>query len=369
MKTIPKALIGISLLVVFGISCLAGSSPDATPQIKGEIERLQQSVKDRSFTDPDLPDITKMLTEGLRGASEALTNGHSYLSLEMLGREWDLYSGALAAVDGKAEVVKGGLPSFETAWDQASVRVTSLGKSVKNTNWNRLPVAVQALAQSAVARTQPLLEGGRGFATATAPKDGLLYVGEAQGEAEFAKFCANLKLARRGSPFPLRSMLPELQALQVKTNAAFQPPRSIDSHSRFIALNSTIKLAGELDASRSFAASLYQYLEAVRHYGMLEAPALDSTKQVELKNATADLLGKIEASNQDDSIEQLFLERAASQVAHSDGSPPSSDEWRSAWVIVNQVLPAYAAAQKPALSVQQASGKTIDITLVRWPYT
>jgi hypothetical protein len=366
---ISKAPMVVTLLVVLGIFCFAGSSPDATSQIKAEIERLQQALKDKSVTDPDLPDIDKMLAGGLKGASEALSSGHVYLSLEMLGREWDLYNGARAVVDGKAEVTKGGLPAFEAAWNRTSLRVTSLDQSVKDADWSRLPVAVQALAQSADGRTQPMLEGGRGFATSTAPKDGLLYVGEAQGEAEFAKFCATVNLSRRGSPLPLRSMLPELQTLQEKTNAAFQPPRSIDLHTRFIALNSTIKLANELDASRYYAGSLYQYLDAVRHYGMLSAAPLDAPKQAELKDAIAALHKKFDASQQDDSIAQLFLERAESQVAHPDGSAPSADEWRSAWVIVDQVLPAYAAAQKPASPLQQASGKTIDITLVRWPYT
>jgi hypothetical protein len=78
---------------------------------------------------------------------------------------------------------------------------------------------------------------------------------------------------------------------------------------------------------------------------------------------------KLNASKQDDSIVQLFLERAEFQIAHPDGSAPSADEWRSAWVILDQVLPAYAAAQKQAALRQQASGKTIDLVLVRWPYT
>ena len=75
------------------------------------------------------------------------------------------------------------------------------------------------------------------------------------------------------------SILPELLALQQKANAAFQPPRSIDLHPRFIALNSTIKLARELDASKSYAGALYQYLEAARHYGMLFMPSVDAAQQ------------------------------------------------------------------------------------------
>jgi hypothetical protein len=33
------------------------------------------------------------------------------------------------------------------------------------------------------------------------------------------------------------------------------------------------------------------------------------------------------------------------------------------------VLPAYFAARKPPLRTQRSNGKTIAITLVRWPYT
>src|SRR5438309_900221 len=80
----------------------------------------------------------------------------------------------------------------------------------------------------------------------------IFYLGEAQGEAEFARFCAGLNLPRKGRAIALRSLLPELLALQEKTNAAFQPPRSIDQHPRFIALNSTLKLARELDAAKLY---------------------------------------------------------------------------------------------------------------------
>jgi hypothetical protein len=164
-------------------------------------------------------------------------------------------------------------------------------------------------------------------------------------------------------------LLPELHALQEKTNAAFQPPRSIDLHTRFIALNSSLKLAGELDASKLYAGALYEYLEAVRHYGMFEAVAPDAAKQSELKKAVSDAETRFSASSNDESLAQLFLQRAESQTAHEDGSAPSADEWRSAQVILERVLPAYLAAQKPASPLQQASGKTVDITLVRWPYT
>jgi hypothetical protein len=94
-------------------------------------------------------------------------------------------------------------------------------------------------------------------------------------------------------------------------------------------------------------------------------PAQQSTVKTDLAAARK----KFAASKQDDSLAQLFLERAASQTVHPDGSAPSADEWRSARIILDQVLPAYFAAKKPASPLLQASCKTVDLTLVRWPYT
>jgi hypothetical protein len=113
----------------------------------------------------------------------------------------------------------------------------------------------------------------------------------------------------------------------------------------------------------------YEYLEATRHYGMIEGAAVDPAKQAAFKNAVAEAQKRFDASSQDDSIAQIFIERANSYLTHPDGSAPSSDEWKASQVILEQVLPAYTAAEKPAAPVQRASGKTVDITLVRWPYT
>ena len=134
-------------------------------------------------------------------------------------------------------------------------------------------------------------------------------------------------------------------------------------------VNSTIKLAQELDSRKFYAGALYQYLEAVRHYGMLDAPAVDAPRQTALKEEVAAQQNKLVALPHDVSIAQLFLERAASQIMHPDGSAPSPDELRSTQVILDQVLPAYFAAEKAPRSMPSRTGKTVTLTLVRWPYT
>lgn len=362
----------------FLVSTLAASAQDASSQdvstkvvsskIKAEIERLQQSLKDKPIVNADMPELGSMIAGPLKDASAAVAAGHLYLSLERLGQAEDLLQAA-RFIDEKTEAVKDSLPAFESEWGKVSLQLTALDKSARQRDWKQTTAAIRAISESAQGRTLPLLEGGRGFASATKPKDGLLYVGEAQGQAAFAAFVAKLNSPRKGTPFPLRSVLPELQALQEKTNAAFQPPRSVDMHPRFIALNSALKFARELDSSKSYAGALYQYLEAVRHYGMLNPAVPDAAKQTALRNTVADELKKAGAARRDDSIAQIFLERTDGWLNKADHAATSDDEWRAVRIIVEEVLPAYYATLKPAAPLQQRTGRTATLTLVRWPYT
>jgi hypothetical protein len=350
------------------VSATEAFSQDAATQTKAEIERLRQSLKDKPVSSPDLPGAAAMIDAALRDAAAAQATGHLYSSLERLGQAEDLFQGA-RTIDEKGETILDSMPAFESAWNTASLRLARLDQQARARNWSRRPAAIRALAEAAQGRALPLLEGSRGFASSTKPRDGLLYMGESQGQAEFSSFLYALDVQRKGAPFPLRSLLPELQALQERTNAAFQPPRSIEMHPRFIALNGTLKFARELDAAQAYAGALYQYLEATRHFGMLEAAAPDAARQSELKSKIEQELKKIAVSRRDDSVAQIFLERAAAWINKPDGSATSPDEWKSAAVIVEQVLPAYYGALQAARPRQQRAGKTATLTLVRWPYT
>lgn len=345
------------------LAAFSAAAQDGASEIRARIQSLQQSLRDEPLQG-DFAGLQSTAGELLQASTAALDAGKMYLSLEKLAQASDYLAGAKAAAH-NAAVVKEGLPAFEVEWNKTSVTLASFDRELRAKKWNDAPAAIRALSEASLVKATPLLDGGRGFATSTKPQDGLFYVGEALGEAQFAKFCAGLSLPRKGRAIPLRSLLPELQALQAKTNAAFQPPRSIEQHPRFIALNSTIKLARELDSSQFYAGAMYQYLEAVRHFGMLDATQSDAAAQAELKQSLAQLRKQIEASADDDSIAALFLERAES-MAVATAKP---DEWKSVKVTVEQVIPACFASRRPAAPLAQKTAKTAEITLVRWPYT
>ena len=337
--------------------CLPVWAQDGAARIKSEIERLRQSFPEKFEPANVKPAIEDLLS----AASSAANGGNLYLSLEKLGQAADYLQGARAAL-GKSE-------AFDSEWANASRALETSGRTLRAVNWNGAPAALRALSETAQVKAVPLLDGARGFATATGPKDGMFYLGQALGEIEFARFCSTLRLPNGKHAFPLRSFLPELEALQAKTNAAFQPPKSIDLHTRFIALNSAIKLAKEADAGKDYAGALYQYLEGVRHYGMLDAPPVADSQHDAVKASLAAARKKLEVSREDESIALLFVQRAESQIAHYDGSASIPDEWRAAQVIVERVLPAHAAARKAAARPSGKSQRTVELTLVRWPYT
>jgi hypothetical protein len=369
MKNLCLArIIALSAAAFLFNATITASAQDAAAQTKVEIQRLQQLLKDKPIAIPNIPDLNSEIEGNLTGAASALTAGRLYLSLEGLGRAEDHMHGA-RTLEAKADAINDSLPAFESEWNKVSMQLTALDKSARGRDWSHTTAGIRAISEAAQGRAIPLLEGGRGFAAATKPKDGLFYMGQAEGETAFAEFISKLNLPRKVAPAPLRSLLPELESLQEKTNAAFQPPRSIDMHPRFIALNSTMKAARELDSSKAYAGALYQYLEAVRHFGMLDPDVPDAAKQAALRSGVAEELKKVAASKRDDSIAQIFLERAEGWLNKPEGAAPSGDEWRATQVVLQQVLSAYYAALRPAAPRQQRAGRTATLTLVRWPYT
>lgn len=348
------------ILLLFVIVTLPAAGQDAASQIRAEIQSVQQGLKDRPITDPDTANLSTAIEDELKAASEAVGAGALYLSLERLGQAMDLLQGARAIADKKAEIVKSGLCAFEAEWRKISLALNECEQEARARDWSNVPAAVRALSETSEVRAIPLMDGGRALATATQPKDGLFNIGQAQGEAEFAHFCASMQFARKASTLPRRSLLPELHRLQDKTNAAFVPPRSIELHAQFVQLNSTLKLAEELDAARLYSGALYQYLRALLDYGLLTAVPPDGNGKSALKVAIGGIQKKLEISERDDSIAQLCVEWAASLVAHAGNGAPSADDWAIAQVIIDQVLPAYFAALQPASPLQQASGKTVE---------
>jgi len=231
------------------------------------------------------------------------------------------------------------------------------------------PALFRAMAETAEGQATVLLQASRSQGFATSAGEGFYYLGEARAAAESARFCSSLRGSHPAAPLPLRSVAPELRRLQEWMVAAFTPPRSLQQHGDFVVLNATLKLANDLDAAGLYAGTLYQYLEALQQRSRLDRAPPDAAQQARVRAALAALTTRLRQSRRDDSIGELFLERAEALLAGRNGAAPSPDAWKNAAVLAEQVLPAYFSALQPAPPPNPLASHPLAVTLVRWPYT
>jgi len=362
-----RVLLSLSLIALFSVlTAFTQKRQQPIQAATAEVEKLQQESKAHPITDPDLSSVNSDVQDGLKRAADAFKADRLYLGLERLDAYGGLYRAALFMQQHRTGHGDD-MPAFDAAWKKATVQATALESPPQSAA--HFPAAVQAVVEKAFIQSSTLADAGRGFALATKPADGYFYLGQSFAEADFVRFCRQLAIHRSGTPFPLRSLLPEIQRLQEQTNAAFQPPKSIDQHPQFIRLNSTIKLAGELDARKFYAGALYQYLDALQQFSLLSQAVPEATQQASVRTSLAALRKQLDSSKRDESIGQLFLERAEAALSIAGGATPGETEWKRARAIAEAVMPAYLAAARPASPAIRAGARSATITLVRWPYT
>jgi hypothetical protein len=355
-------------VVALVVVCVAGVAQSPDDAVRKEITRLQTFASAQSVADEDWKDMQPMVQRYLALADQALKAGHVYFAVEELGKA-NASAAAYQFSKQSPEILKQGMAGFEKEWKQASVKLAALDTEAKTRKWTGAPAAVRAVAESAQGQGPVLVEAAHAYATVTNPEAGYFYLGEAKADEEFARLVHGFGLKGRGTPLGARSILPEIEKLQEKINASFVPPRSIEKHSDFIRLNSTLKLAGELDRAQLYCGTLYQYLQAVVQYELLEAKEVDASTQAEVRAAIAAARKKVEASRRDDSIAQMFVERAETLIANKAGKEASAEEWKNAVVVVQEAIPSYYEALESHAPVPRQQKDAVTVTLVRWPYT
>jgi hypothetical protein len=338
----------------------------ATVKITAELQRLQKLASEQKSGEAEWKDLEPAVKRVLTRADEGLRTGRIYAAIDDLAKARTYLE---AYVTTKVSAEASAMPAFEDAWKRTSVELVALDRAAQKRMWNGKPIVQQALSESAQGQTLTMVEASRAYATVTDTHAGYYYIGEAKTDAAIATFVYTLPLPMAGTRFGVRSWLPELQALQEKVNAEFVPPKSIDHHTDFIRLNSTIKLASELDSAKLYAGALYQYLSAVQQFASMDAGELDQAKQSALKNQLEQWKMRLQQSKRDNSLAELFVERAELWTNHADGTPVNADQWKAAWGVVSAALPAYEAALSAVPQTEQKAPRLVTVTLVRWPYT
>lgn len=336
----------ILVLLTFGpLACRAQRAAAKDP-IAAEIERLSADPK------------AKQIQPVLGRAEDDLRQGRRVLALQRLlnAREalaQSSYMGERSTAERKE------LAGFEAEWARVGKTLRAdLGAPSAASLEGVEPAALRALGEAALPQVRIYYHASLDYGRNTTPDSGLDYLGAALSQREVVNASRALSTPSGRKAPPVRSLEPELDALQHDLLAAYRPPAWIERHREFIAASSTLKEARELDQAGLRYGALLKYLQAaqltapLRHGSEQPTPLTGEALAARLR----DLDGRLSAGDTDHSLGRLFLETAQAEPGQAS-------------VIAQDLLPRYFAALEPAPPRSPRPAPQVTVTLVRWPYT
>ena len=315
--------------------------------LQDTIAQWQQFLASPAANAAPFSDIKTPASERIAHADDALKHDRRLLALyELTGALPLLKAAEFAAAHRKDDL--------QQAWNRAQIAKANVPAFASIE-----PALARAIAEANATQAREYYDASLAYGNNTAPEAGIYYIGAANGCAFVADYVRHVALGREGSAPHLRSLAPDLDALEGEILAAYKPPASIDQHAKFIGASALLKEARELDAAGMRDAALLRYLESWLRIAPVIAPAI---ARADIERTLAREKARVEAAGGDESIAALFLESAAADLERSAEAPIAS-------AIVTRVLPRYFAALAPALPQAKAVTPSATVTLVRWPYT
>lgn len=353
----------ITLLAVFASGGAVAASDPPDP-LATELDRWLTAVQSRPDSDPFWAQTKQARLPQLERAREDLRAGRRLVALQTLSSVRADLSAAVYLSD-RPEAERKDMAAFEAAWKRMGGELRDDLGTPSPTRFEGLPAYVRALSEAALPQVQAYYQASLDYGHNTTPGAGFLYLGTAQAQRELLAFYRTLPAPspRRAVP-PLRSLRPELDALEAEMLSVYKPPVSIDRHGEFISASAALKEARELDAAGLRYGALLRYLQAAVRFAPLR-PASPPLEAGVLTSRLDELAARLSAGGIDNGIGQMFLEFAQADIARATpGSAPTA-----AVSIANDVLPRYFSALEPARPLPPQPEPQVTVTLVRWPYT
>jgi hypothetical protein len=364
MRGAPRASTRrIAVLLLLSVATIAASG-DAKDPLAAEIARWADYLKANTATDDLAKSVKDSAGPSLAIAQQALAKDRRLLALFRVGHVNTNLSG-LAYVQGLPPDASADLAGFEAEWARmGKVLAPSLAPLKADALAQVRPAGVRAMGEAALPQVRGYYEASLEYGHNTMPQYGLLYIGSAQAQREFIALTRKLSEPTSKKAPPLRSLAPEIEALQAELLAAYKPPASIDRHSEFIGASSTLNDARQLDAAGLRYGATMRYLQSALRLATLRAekPAIEAAA---VPGKLAEIDRQLTSSEIDHSIARYFLEAAQNEI--DAGPPPAGSPIAPA--VATDVIARYFAALEPAKTAAVQPKADVTVTLVRWPYT
>ena len=299
-------------------------------------------------------------------AEAALGDGRRLLALQRLAAAREGLSAA-RYLSSLGEREREDKARFEAEWRRVGELLRAdLAPPAADTLAGVRPAAARAIGEAALPQVRIYYEASLDYGANTVLDAGLYYIGSALAQRELTSFVRGLAPGDAPPAPELRSLAPELEALEREILAAYRPPASIDRHVDFIRASAALKEARELDALGLRYGALLRYLQAAQSFAAAAGAPSSSGDGTPLPLAARlhDYDERLSSADVDHTLGRLFLETAEALA----GRGPDAD-LHAAEAIATSVLPRYFAALEPAPAVPGRTPARVTVTLVRWPYT
>lgn len=335
-----RNIAGASVLLVL----LALALP-VTAQAQTAAERIQaETIRlEKLLATLQVPDEEKLARRGtIASIRQNLQSGNLLLSLYRLQPLWvELTAQSYAA--SRAGIESQGTGSFEREWqsikatlDEKEKRLRAMPSAASSA------AAVEALIESALTQVRPLYQSGRLYGLNTTITSGLFYIGLATAHLDFSIFCRELRLERNGKPLPVQSLRAELSKLETSVLEAYSRMDSPENQPQFIRLNSTLKMALELDTESRARGALLKYMEATLYLSLLTTPGAGGEKDLARLNAESrSTESRLKRAGVDHSIALIFSESAKAALEDAARGRADAERLKRAAVIIDRLLPSY----------------------------
>lgn len=339
------------LILTIALTCLAQEAAKQLATVSNELERQLSTLK---VSD----DLNKQCTKDIAAARNALKLGNLYSSLYTI-RPCYVELESLSYAASKTDISTKGAEAFEQEWRQLAATLNDKEQKLPRVGSKQLPAVVIALADASQIQVNSYYQSGRLIALKGNIAEGLLNLGRASANLDFALFCRGLRFPAPKSTMEFRSVAPELKKLETAALRTYKSVGAGTQPAEFTELKSNLEVAEKLNAASKFEGALFKYLESHLYFGMIITSAERQDLQ-HLRERNEELGKSLKAGKNDNSIALLFWQMAEEALDFDASEQPTQAQIKRAVVILNIVVPDYLDYLKTTPVMKGQSGNSYN---------
>ena len=329
-KLTMKNLLSVIVLFMASAICIA---QDPAKQIATATTELEKQLNTSNVSE----DLKQQCTSDIADIRSNIKRDFLFLSLYNF-RNCQLELASLNFAAAKADVKTP--EALEQLWQQLGDELAEKEKVLSQPPANPLIALAAAIAQSSQIQVKQYLQSGKLYALNSNIAEGIYYLGRAPANVDFAIFTRGLRFPAPKTSATFRSVEPELTKIETSALRTYKAADVSKQQPLFNRLNSTLKVAGELNKASMFEGALLKYLESELLFGSITTAA--ENEDLEHLRGRLDETGKLlKDKKADHSIGLLFWQMAETALRPASGAEPTQPQIKRGVVILNVVIPSY----------------------------